>query len=101
MKNTLWFMLRQFKPPETRDRLADELTRYRSTRRAACRTPERKEQERLYRDRVKEWLRFPENRWCRVHLLLLDRRVPATQCHHYQGRRGMLLLYEPYWVPVS
>ena len=29
------------------------------------------------------------------------RRVPATQCHHYQGRRGMLLLHEPFWIPVS
>lgn len=59
------------------------------------------QQERLYNARVKEWLRQPENRWCRVYLLLLGRRVPATQCHHYQGRRGMLLLYEPYWIPVS
>ena len=27
--------------------------------------------------------------------------MPATQCHHFQGRRGMLLLYEPFWIPVS
>ncbi len=78
MREMLWFQLRQFKPPETRDRLADELKRYRRIRQSACRSPERKEQARLYRDRVKEWLRFPENRWCRVCLLFLDRRVPAT-----------------------
>jgi hypothetical protein len=101
MKKALWLQLPQFRPAEPMDRLADELTQYRRLRSFARRTPERAEQEQLYRIRVKEWLRLPENRWCRVYLLLVGRRVPASQCHHYQGRRGMLLLYQPYWIPVS
>jgi hypothetical protein len=104
MKKALWLQLPKFKPPvssETLDQLGDELTRYKRLRAVARRTPERAQQERLYHTRIKEWLRLAENHWCRVYLLLLGQRVPATQCHHYQGRRGMLLLYEPFWIPVS
>lgn len=25
----------------------------------------------------------------------------ATQCHHYRGRRGVLLLDKRFWIPVS
>ncbi len=81
--------------------VAHELNKYRRQRFPCSRTAERMVQERLYRQRVKEWLRLPENRRCRVYELLLNRHVPATQCHHFQGRRGMLLLYEPFWIPVS
>jgi hypothetical protein len=101
MKKALWLQLHQSRPPETSERLTHELTHYKRSRFVPSRTPERAAQERLYYDRVKEWLRLPENRWCRVYLLLLEQRVPATQCHHFQGRRGMLLLYEPFWIPVS
>jgi hypothetical protein len=101
MKKALWVQLHQSRPPEDLDRLADELTQYRLRRSVAGCTPARKAQEHFYQRRVQEWLRYPENRWCRVYLLLLGRRVPATQCHHYQGRRGMLLLCEPFWIPVS
>ena len=101
MRKALWLQLPQFRAPAHSERLEDELTHYKRLRSFARRTPERAEQERLYRTQVKEWLRLPENRWCRVYLLLLGRRVPASQCHHYQGRRGMLLLYEPSWIPVS
>ena len=101
MKKALWLQLPKFRPPETLDHWADELTPYRRLRSLARRTPKRAEQERLYGTRVRAWLRMPENRWCRVYLRLLGQRVPATQCHHYQGRRGMLLLHEPFWIPVS
>jgi len=101
MKKALWLQLPQFRPIEILDRLTDDLTQYKRCRSVARRTPQRAQQERLYQVRVKEWLRLPENRCCRVYLLLLGQRVPATQCHHYQGRRGMLLLYEPFWIPVS
>ena len=101
MKKAPWYRLAESKLPETLDQPADELEQYKRLRLVARRTPERLAQERLYQARVKEWLRLPQNRWCRVYLLLLGRRVPATQCHHYQGRRGSLLLYEPFWIPVS
>jgi hypothetical protein len=91
----------QFKSTETHDQPADELTKYKRLRTVAHRTSARAEQERLYQARMKEWLLLPENHWCRVYLLIAGRQVPATQCHHYQGRRGMLLLYEPFWIPVS
>ena len=101
MKKALWLQLRQYRTPVFPDREDDELKQYRRFRSLNRRTPGRAEQERIYRARVKEWLRLPENRWCRVYQLLLGRHRPATQCHHYQGRHGMLLLYEPYWIPVS
>jgi hypothetical protein len=101
MKKAPWFHLAQSRPAETLDQPADELRQYQCLLRAGCRTRERAEEERRYQARVKEWLRLPENRWCRVYLVLRGRRVRATQCHHYQGRRGMLLLYEPFWIPVS
>ncbi len=101
MKKALWLQLPQFRAPENLDRLADELTQYKRLRSLARRTPERVAQERLYQTQVKEWLRLAENRWCQVYLRLQGRRVPASQCHHYQGRRGMLLLYQPFWIPVS
>jgi hypothetical protein len=105
MKKALWLQLPHFRSPQTPnelpDGLAEELTQYKRQRWIPRRTPERASRERLYCTRVREWLRLPENRWCRVYLLLLDQRVPATQCHHFQGRRGMLLLYEPFWIAVS
>jgi hypothetical protein len=101
MKKAPWYRLAESGPPETLNQPADELEQYKRLRSVARRTPEQAEEERRYQARVKEWLRLPQNRWCRVYLLLLGRRVPATQCHHYQGRRGRLLLYEPFWIPVS
>jgi hypothetical protein len=101
MKKALWLQVPQVKSPESPEGLLDELTRYKHRRFISRHTPQRAAQERLYRDLVRQWLRLPENQWCRVYLQLLGRRVPATQCHHYQGRRGMLLLYEPFWIPVS
>ena len=101
MKKALWLQLSRCSEPEILDGSAEALTQYRRLRRIPSRTPKRAEQERLYWARVKEWLRLPENRWCRVYLLLQGRRMPATQCHHYQGRRGMLLLHAPFWIPVS
>ena len=98
MKKALWLQLPSYGSKEPQEDLAHELTQYRSV---ARRTPQRAQQESLYHTRVKEWLRLPENRWCRVYLLLLGRRVQASQCHHYQGRRGALLLYEAFWIPVS
>jgi PD-(D/E)XK nuclease superfamily protein len=87
--------------PRNAEVMPNELAWYRRRRWLARRRPERLAQERLYHARVREWLRLPQNRWCRVYLLLQDRREPATHCHHYQGRLGILLLYEPYWIPVS
>lgn len=61
--------------------------------RLSRRSPERAAEERRYNERVRVWLRgkrcavFPEKM--------------ATQCHHKKGRDGRLLLYEPYWLPVS
>jgi hypothetical protein len=101
MKKALWLQRPQFSPPETSERLTDGLTQYKRLRSVSRRTPERAAHQRLYRDRVKKWLHLPENRWCRVYFLFLGQRVPATQCHHFQGRCGMLLLYEPFWIPVS
>ena len=101
MKKALWLQLTRFRVSEPLERSGDELTPYKRLRFVSRRTPERAEQERFYQTQVREWLRRPENRWCRVYLRLLDRRVPASQCHHYQGRRGLLLRYEPFWIPVS
>jgi hypothetical protein len=101
MKKALWLRLSNSDESGISASLEDQLSRSKRSRWVAPRTPARFEQERLYRARVKEWLQLPQNRWCRVYLLLLNRRVRATQCHHYQGRRGMLLLYEPFWIPVS
>lgn len=101
MRKAPWVQCVHSKTPETAESVEAQLTRYKRLRSVPKRTPARMEQERIYRARVKEWLSLPENRWCRVYLVLLDQQVPATQCHHYQGRRGMLLLYEPFWIPVS
>ncbi len=101
MKKALWFQFSKQRLLGSQDSVADVLAQYRRARNLPVRSLRRKAEERLYWGRIKEWLRLPENRWCRVYLLLLGQRVPATQCHHYQGRRGMLLLYEPFWIPVS
>jgi len=99
MKKALWLQLTRSK--QTDVSVADELESYKRLRSVRSRATGRTGQERLYRERLADWLREPQNRWCRVYLLLVGKRVPATQCHHYQGRRGMLLLYEPFWIPVS
>src|SRR5215471_4086100 len=99
MKKALWLQLTSDK--QTDSSVGDELESYKRLRSVCSRAPGRTGQERLYRELLVDWLREPQNRWCRVYLLLVGKRVPATQCHHYQGRRGVLLLYEPFWIPVS
>jgi hypothetical protein len=101
MKKALWLQVRQSGLRESSVSIADELAQYKGLGSLPSRRPARAEQERLYRLRVKECLRLPEQRGCRVYLQLLGRQVPATQCHHYQDRRGMLLLYQPFWIAVS
>ncbi len=58
------------------------------------RTPKRAAEEARYRRRVKEWLK--DKIVCRGHNCIYW----PTQCHHSHGRRGRLLLYEPFWIPV-
>ncbi len=101
MKKAPWLQLCQANAATLPEGPAAELARYKRARYVSHLTAERAEQQRLYRARVQTWLLRPENRWCKVYLLVVGRRVPATQCHHYQGRRGPLLLYEPFWIPVS
>jgi hypothetical protein len=62
------------------------------------RTAKRAYQEVIYRRRVKVWL---VGQICQVRFLVMGQHVPATQNHHSHGRRGRLLLYEPWWCPVS
>ncbi len=101
MNKATWLQLTQRPDPPAQADSIEELARYKKLRSVPRRSPARAQQERTYRSRVQEWLRLTENRWCRVYLLLTGQQVPATQCHHYQGRRGVLLLYEPFWIPVS
>lgn len=62
------------------------------------RTPKRAAEEAIYRKRVKVWI---VDKYCEVELILHNRKVPATQNHHTHGKRGRLLLYEPWWCPVT
>jgi hypothetical protein len=102
MKPALWLLLPSYGGRNTEPcNAAEELEKYRKKCFLRSRTPERAAEERLYNQQVPEWLRLPENKWCQVYLRLTGERHPATQCHHYQGRRGSLLLYREYWIPVS
>lgn len=68
------------------------------------RTTKRAAEERKYRARVKVWIKEPENTLCKACPVLwkppMPQPQPSTQCHHTHGRRGRLLLYEPFWLPV-
>ena len=55
------------------------------------RTPQRARDEAKYRARVKVWIVGKKCVICQS---------PSVVCHHKRGRRGVLLLYEPLWVPV-
>jgi hypothetical protein len=101
MKKALWLQLPSYGGHQPDTDPAVQLASLRASRFLRRRTPERASEERLYNQQVKEWLRLPENRWCQVYLRLTQEHRRATQCHHYQGRRGMLLLYREFWVPVS
>jgi hypothetical protein len=101
MKKALWLQLPRFGGQVEDLSPGVELARYRKSFSLRSRTPARAVEERIYNQQVKEWLRQPENKWCQVYLKISGLHVRATQCHHFQGRRGMLLLYKPYWIPVS
>ena len=49
-------------------------------------------EKRTYRVRVKAWLKGKKCVMCGTRV--------ATECHHSHGRRGKLLLYEPFWLAV-
>ena len=101
MKKALWLQLPRYGGHEPDTDPVAQLASLRASRFMRARTPERATEERLYNQQVREWLRLPENRFCQVYLRLTGEQHRATQCHHYQGRRGSLLLYREYWVPVS
>ena len=60
-------------------------------RQIRSRTPQRARDEAKYRARVKVWIVGKKCVICQS---------PSVVCHHKRGRRGVLLLYEPLWVPV-
>ena len=65
------------------------------------RTAKRAAEEAVYRRRVTFWLRQSENRLCRGCRPIFNRDPNrTTECHHYAGRRGVLLLFEPWWIPL-
>ena len=101
MKKALWLQLPSYGGLQIDTEPIAQLASLRASYFLRRRTPERASEERLYNQQVKEWLRLPENKWCQVYLRLTGEHRRATQCHHYQGRRGMLLLYRPFWTPVS
>ena len=63
------------------------------------RTAKRAAEEAIYRRRVKERLAI-EVPLCRAHVARNMGVVLATECHHRNGKRGKLLLYEPFWIFV-
>lgn len=67
----------------------------------ARRTPKRAAEERRYIALVAKWILLPENRLCRGCRAIWNREPwTASECHHFQGRRGKLLLYIPWWIPL-
>ena len=63
------------------------------------RTAKRAAEEMVYRRRVKERL-ATEIPVCRAHMKRGTGIALATECHHRNGKRGKLLLYEPFWIFV-
>ena len=55
------------------------------------RTPKRAAEERLYRARVKEWIKGKSCQLCYR---------PATETHHSRGRSNKMLLLEKWWIPL-
>jgi len=101
MKPALWLQLPSYGGSLPESDPGAQLVGYRKSLSIKRRTPERAKEERIYRQQVKEWLRLPENKFCQVYLRLIGEHRLATQCHHFQGRRGSLLLYRAFWIPVS
>jgi hypothetical protein len=101
MRKALWMQLPSYGGSEPETDPVLQLASYRKSSFMKRRTPERAAEERIYNQQVKEWLRLPENKWCQVYLRLTVEHRRATQCHHFQGRSGSLLLYREYWIPVS
>lgn len=75
----------------------------RAFKRLRHRTPQRSRDERIYRKRVRVWIKLPENRFCRGCIITsegVENKVPSTQCHHKYGRLGKLLIDEKHWIPL-
>lgn len=88
MGKALWVQIRDAKSPPA----------VRKPNRIRASTPARAKERRNYNAEVKEWLKGKD---CAVAAALNWGKTKATQCHHKNGRRGKLLLYKPFWVPVS
>jgi hypothetical protein len=71
------------------------------SKRIRARRPERAKQDRICNAEVAEWLKLPENMWCKAMLAINGHMKRATQCHHSRGRSGALLLDKRFWMPVS
>ena len=57
----------------------------------------RASEQRSYRERVKVWIVGKE---CQARATHIGQSAKATECHHTRGKRGRLLNYEPFWLPV-
>lgn len=62
-----------------------------------------KHRERLkeYNSERKKYISHLKDHFCPVMLKIKGFRVRITDIHHMAGRKGKLLLYTPYWLPVS
>lgn len=53
----------------------------------------------LYHAEKREWLALPENVACGICRCLGVHPNRASEVHHFAGRIGRLLRYQPFWIP--
>lgn len=98
---------KEFKPFKTTDRycssscfFSDQKAKPKKNQPIKKQSDKRKKENQTYLNKRKEFLLLPENKYCKAAKVLFNEIHQATEIHHLAGRKGKLLNYIPYWLPV-
>lgn len=69
--------------------------------RRAKKLRDRREYRRLAHEFVTDALIDPMRQWCPVAKCVFNERILVSQCHHFRGRLGRLLIAKQFWLAVS
>lgn len=84
--------------PTARAQARRETKKPEKPRRIAKRTPQKARLQRQYVARVRVWIVGLVCLGCQVRKF--DAFKAATECHHRNGRAGLLLMDERFWLPM-
>lgn len=91
----------KFKQFKSTDKYCSPKCAYSNYKPIAKLSKKRKKENNLYLIEREKFLLLPENKYCIVAKIMLNKTIETTEIHHKAGRVGELLNYKKNWLAVS